>query len=264
MITILAAQIFIQAFFLCLILYLVARYEADYSFQKVAMVSGGVMAGTLIIEVLAGEKLGLFVVIPQIAFIAFMLMTFCWISLWKSLLVVVLFSLIHVGFSFGVLALKTQFFGPDDGMTSSERAEQQFKELEQEMLKTMGVWPEGEGGGDKAPGAQGVAGSAPGEGPPRQGNAAKPARPAAQTPGEIEQADTWTAARRRLDIGGVMSAAGGKRVVLINGVLFEKDDKVSVKHEGFVYRWRVRSVGSDGADLQPLKRKPLDDDQSGS
>jgi len=258
MITILAAQIFIQAFLLCLILHLVARYEADYSFQKVAMVSGGIMAGTLVIEALAVEKLGLFVIVPQIAFIAFMLMTFCWISVWKSLLVVFLFSLVHVGFSFGMLALKTKFFGPDDGLTSSERAEEEFRELEQEMLKTIGVWPEGEGGGDDDAALRQAENGEPvesGKQVRRKKFVAKPPRLKAGS-SEEKQDDAWAAARRQLNIGGVISGAGGKRVVLINGTMYESGDSVSVRHEGSVYRWRIGSIDSGGADLQPLKRKP--------
>jgi len=257
MITILAAQIFIQAFVLCLILYLVARYEADYSFQKVAMVSGGIMAGTLVIEALAVHKLGIFVIIPQIAFIAFMLMTFCWISLWKSLLVVVLFSVVHVGFSFGLLAMKTKFFGPDDGLDPAEKAEQQFKELEQEMLKTMGVWPEdGEGGGDDSPDtvAPGAEPADSGDRSPRKSFVAAPARLKAES-SEKDPAVAWSDARAGLNVGGVMTGAGGKRVVLIDGTLYEAGDTVSATHGDVIYRWRIIAIREEGAELQPLKAR---------
>lgn len=220
------------------------------------MVSGAVMAGTLLIEALAAHKLGLFVIIPQIAFIAFMLMTFCWISIWKSLLVVALFSLVHVGFSFGVLAIKTRFFGPDGGADPAERAERQFKELEQEMLKTMGVWPDDENAASDTSSEEPASEKAadPGGAIRRPRFIAAPKTLSAES-SESDPAAAWAEARAKLNVGGVMTGAGGIRVVLINGTLYEAGDTVSTAHEDVVYRWRISAIGEDGAELQPLQAR---------
>jgi hypothetical protein len=272
MFILLAAQIFIQAFLLCLLLYAFAKHEADYSFPKVAMVSAVCMVGTLLISGLVGEKLGPFTILLEIGFIAFMLMTFCWISLAKSVLVVIIFCLIHVLFSLGVTAIKVKMFGPDDGLTPEERAEQKVNRLEQEMLKTMGIWPEGEHGGSPAPKPSGrktaVVGQEDVPAPHVQGlttpppgrtdapsylsssvpsKAVKVTRPAAR--GTRRE---WEEARRQLDISSTMSGAGGKRLAVINGRIYHEQDIVSINCAGKVFRWKIRTIRGNGVDLDPL------------
>lgn len=89
------AQIMIQAAILRAVLMMIAKHEADTSLAKVAMVAAGISMGTFVIGVFT-VQMGPFVTIPvQIAFMAAILMTFCWISIWKSLLVVLIYATFH-------------------------------------------------------------------------------------------------------------------------------------------------------------------------
>ena len=88
-------QILIQAVILRMILILIAKHEADTSFPKAAMVAAGISVGVFVIGIMT-QKFGVFVTIPaQIAFMAMVLMTFCWISLAKSIIVVLIYSAVH-------------------------------------------------------------------------------------------------------------------------------------------------------------------------
>ena len=71
MLTFLLAKIAIEALVMCLILYVVARHEADYSFQKVFMVAAGTSLGNVLIDVAFYKYLGAFVILPKIGFIIF-------------------------------------------------------------------------------------------------------------------------------------------------------------------------------------------------
>jgi len=81
-------ETFVKAFVLLILVYVVARGEADYDFRKVAMVTAGIVLGCVVIEGLLFSRIGLFVLLPMAAFIVFMVMKFCWVRFWKSLLII--------------------------------------------------------------------------------------------------------------------------------------------------------------------------------
>ena len=97
-------QVLIQAALLQLSLKLIAKHEADTTFSKSAMVTAGIIAGNFVLTLMVA-KVSLFLVWPaQIAFTAAVIMTFCWISFWKSLVVVIVFVTVQVIFAL-VMAL---------------------------------------------------------------------------------------------------------------------------------------------------------------
>lgn len=103
-------QIVIQALILRGLLLLVARHEADTSFAKVAMVAAGISLGTLVISMFTMQYGPLVTIPAQIAFMAAVLMTFCWISIAKSLIVVTIYAACHFLFTFLMALLLGMIF----------------------------------------------------------------------------------------------------------------------------------------------------------
>ncbi len=103
-------DIFTNAAILCAILYLVARHEADYSFSKVAIVTAITGLGAFLIQMFLFEHIGWFTIVPVFVMTTAMIMIFCWVRLWKTLLVVTLFCLFHVAIIVGIDDIKTRFF----------------------------------------------------------------------------------------------------------------------------------------------------------
>lgn len=102
---IMIVEIFLKAFVLCGLLYLVARNEADFDFAKVAMVTAGISIGTFFIDLLLQPHIGVLTFIPSIAFVMFMIMKFCWAPFWKALLVTFLYLVFNIALAIGVLLL---------------------------------------------------------------------------------------------------------------------------------------------------------------
>lgn len=255
MITIMAAQIFLQAGLLCLILYVVAKHEADYSFAKVAMVTAATVAGSTLIEVLLTERIGWLAIFPVFAFVTFMLMTFCWISLGKSIVVVVLFMGVHVAVGMGIQAVERRLTARM--AVTGPVSDEDYKMAQEFLLQSFGGAP-GETAATNAPGGESET-ATPVEAPQPEDNAA-PA-PAAAAPGEAAApepvADSqWAEARALLKVGGIMSAGPRGRVALVDGQTVEEGDTVSVEHAGKVYRWRLAAINRDNLDLQPLDVGP--------
>lgn len=98
-------EIFLKAFVLCGLLYLVARNEADFEFAKVAMVTAGITVGTFFIDIFLQPRIGFFSIIPSIAFVVFMIMKFCWAPFWKAILVTFLYLLFNILLAVGIILL---------------------------------------------------------------------------------------------------------------------------------------------------------------
>lgn len=266
MLSIAVGQVFIDALVLSLILYLMARHEADYDFQKLAMVVAGTALGNMVLSVSLGlwlpPALSVWIMpLVQIVFSAYMIMTFCWISFRKSLLVAVVFACLHIGFGFVVnWAVKRMFGSAGQQPSLVERQNQEIEDVRKEMMRMAEIEakayapPTPPEAVAPKPAAVVVSNAAPAATNP------PPAPPAAVVAGEAvppsvavpagTQAE-WDAARARVKYAG-SSGQGGGYVALINKRLVEPGDLVSVSHQGKTYRWRVKSITRDGVDLEPV------------
>ena len=244
MIEMMLAQVFLEAGALCLILYLVARHEADYSFAKVAMVTAGIIAGSLLLQALLMDYLGPWTVLPILAFVTFMVMTFCWVSFWKSVLVVILFAGFHALLTLGVNAARARIdrhvaeslpVGDDD-----LRAAQEFLEEVGQVLATQAVQE-----------AQAAAEARSREGESTSAATLSLSHPAApRLP--PEGSANWAKARSLLRVDGIMGSQAAGRMAMINGQHVEEGDVVSVQQEDKVYRWRVGRIREGSVDLEPI------------
>ena len=251
MITIMAAQIFIQAALLCGILYLVAKHEADYSFAKVAMVTAATVAGAALIEVLLTEHIGWLTIFPVLGFVAFMLMTFCWISLGKSIVVVVLFMGVHVAISTGVQAVENHLAKKLE--TTGPVSDEDFKMAQEFLAQSFGMDPSETAVADVPTDERGTEGSAPAR--EQADPAATPLtaeKPVATSAPEPVEEDEWAEARARLKIGGIMHAGQRGRVALVNNQPVSEGDTVTTALKGKVYRWRIAAIAHNDLDLRPI------------
>ena len=253
MITLMLAQIFVQAFILCTILYVVARHEADYSFSKVAMVSAGITLGSTVIEALVTKYLGPFTILPVLAFVAFMIMTFCWTSLRKSILVVVIYSLAHVAFAVGVAAVASHFFPkPDMDQTSCGTTEEQV-----EILRMIGFNIGDDGTSSTQTQETTIAETTPVQ-VETNGLAQEPMEQTNAASSTVDSTEPeWARAEKTFLIGGIMTDKDGRYVALVNGKLVEEGDTISVVYEDMTYRWNVRAVSRKGLSVTPLSRRPI-------
>ena len=134
----LVGSVFVDALVLSGLLYLLARHEADLDFQKLAMVVAGTALGNVGLSVAVGQTPPALQVwllpVLQIAFAAFMVMTFCWISFAKSLLVVVIFSALHFGSGLAMKWLVGKFMaGSEQTVSMQEKHEAELAEAKAEM-----------------------------------------------------------------------------------------------------------------------------------
>jgi len=264
MITILAAQIFLEAFLLRLILLLVARHEADHSFAKVAMVTAGITLGGFLIEVLTTEHLGAFTLIPVLAFVAFMLMTFCWVRFGKSILVVILFSGFHILLSIGATTISQRV---SKSVSKSVAAQLPVKEEDYKMAKEFmdQVFGQAEPAPPSDAQPQSPQPGSPSVTAPRHPPMVRPtsrqSAPSTTTAApEVDERDrdsgAWAEARKRIEFGGVMTLEDGTHVTLANGEAVREGETVSARYDGNVYMWRIRSIAKGKVDLTPLKVLP--------
>lgn len=266
--TLMLGEVFIKALLLCGLLYLFARYEADYSFTKVAMVTGGLMLGSVIIEATVAPQLGVWTALVHVAFITFMIMTFCWTTLPKTLAIVAIYTLIHFALAFigsRAMAYLARESGKS-GMVIMGANEDEFRELQKEILNQTGAAANqlaaSAGELSDTPPPEEVVEPARDEQPPP---APEPTPPPAESPppstttlpappDAITGESTWETARRALNIGGT-ARGGGNHMVYINGQLREAGDFVSITQGGWHYRWRIKAIDENGLHLVGVDRR---------
>jgi hypothetical protein len=107
-------EIFLDAGILCVILFLVAKHEADYSFAKVAMVTAGIGLGSFLIHIFLFDKIGWLSLLVIFALASVMIKVFCWLSFPKTILVVALFCMFQIGTKFGMNAIAGYLFPEEE------------------------------------------------------------------------------------------------------------------------------------------------------
>jgi len=261
-------KVFFDALILCLLLYVVARQEADYSFQKVAMVVAGTALGNLLILVSAREHLSPVSqvwVLPliEVGFSAFMIMTFCWISFWKSILVVTLFSVMHIGFGLAMGHLIRKALGSaEPAPAATVQSAPAAPEIKQESVPVARPGKDRRGQPpartNRAAAGNPPAGPSPAAGWAGSAPSATPAarQPAGRTPaagrgkGDSVGPVDWEAVRQQIEISGI-GGRPGAYTALVNHRPVAPGDVVSVLYQGKTYRWTVREITEREVRLEP-------------
>lgn len=290
MIISLIIEVFIKAFLLLILLYIVAHDEADFEFRKVTMVTAGIVLGAVILDATLTRFIGLFTLIPIAAFIVFMVMQFCWVRFWRSLLVAVPFLILNIMISTAVtgfhqkansaiakglqgpvkeedmkeaLAFFKQQTGSDAFQVPLKRkAPQMEPTLEQILLKKI------------------VEGMALKKNPfnPSVGAKIKPFAPdngkikeqkiIDATPPRIEQNKTepeegalkptataadWEEAGNKINVKGTLTGKDGMRVAIVNNQIVREGECVQVEHKKMIYRWRAKFIHDGGISWEPAE-----------
>jgi hypothetical protein len=250
MIEIAIAEVFIKAAVLCFLLYIVARHEADFSFQKVAMVVAGITLAAVLLDAILKPYIGYFSAIPIAVASAALIVRFCWVNWPKAILVTAIFLAINIGLGLAAGALFKRLEENSGALTRAH---------EKDIEEAKGFLQEVFGGqhpavsvpaGTSNPVPVAAAELPPGTNaatavaaPPPAVVPAPTAQPATDVSG-IEPADDepgWTAAQAKLILEGVFSG-GGQKMAKVNGRFVEEGSSIRVSHDGRVYRFRVKSI----------------------
>lgn len=285
MIEIMFIEIIAKALVLCLILYLVARHEADYSFHKVAMVTAAIGLGTLLIDVLCRPHIGWFALLPVVAFVMFMLMKFCWISFLKAALVTVIFIAFCVVFSIGVTVVLTPVNKSiETGMSRRPTDEKDFQQvlklmkrdiptkpvpkssehgpLDTSLAETMGKWlsnlkgyiagSDENGASDKAD--MWKESTTPDTKIVQERTSGKDVTAEVEIRQDSVPADLcdWAGAEAKLKVSGIITGGQGRHIAVINNQTVQDGDIVTLEHEKNIYTWKIGAITRDNIEWRQL------------
>ena len=283
-------EVFIKAFLLLILLYIVARDEADFEFRKVTMVTASIVLGAVILDAILTRFIGLFTLIPIAAFIVFMVMQFCWVRFWRSLLVAVPFLILNIMISTSVASFRQK---ADAAITRGL----QGPVSEEDMKIALSFYQQGGSNAfsfpmeRKAPKIEesleqvllkkvmaGIALKKMHFNPPA-GMKIKPFAPekvikedqknGPVEPPRIEQktaepensappatAPDWQAAEKKISLKGALIGKDGVRVAIVNNQIVKEGECVQVEHKKMIYRWRAHFINDRGISWQPVEALP--------
>ena len=261
------ADIFLKAFILCGLLYFFAKHEADYDFAKVAMVTAGILLGSFVLQIVLEKHIGIFTIIPVTAFVIWMLMQFCWLSLPKAVLVTVAFTAVTLGVDFarGKLLGGMQEKVEKDGNTTRDLIDKQNEEGMQVIRELNESTARMEGAG-AAPSPFEAAAASPTAvaTPPAPGDTNVIMRTVvkinysdeggytgAYVTNQVAVPINWKIARSKLNITARMMK-NQKMVAVVNGQVVSAGGTVTVEHDDLVYKWKLKSLTKDQADWEPV------------
>ncbi|HEY8240817.1 MAG TPA: hypothetical protein VIH35_05185 [Kiritimatiellia bacterium] len=239
---------FLQAFLLCGLIYAFARHEGDYNFQKVAIVTAGMIAWEGILFMTLPENLLPFAVVPVALVLAWMLMKFCWLSLKKAILVTVLFGvgtlLIQVAWS-ALLGGNERATENAAKQVSDEISKQTEEGIKIAQSIVQGTPPKQPKKTDKKAKTDKDA-TGQEELVPRAAKSGKKA--AAPKRGEVD----WDAARKSIAITARMSGKDKAMIAVVNGHMVRVGDVIAVDYDDRTYRFRLTALDQEQAEWQAL------------
>lgn len=266
MMSFLIAEIFLKAAVLSLILYAFARHEADYSFQKVAMVTAGIALGGFWLEHfipfflgrvasawLSAEWIWILGWVCALAiltlFVAFMVKTFCWVSSRRAVGVALVYIVFCIVFALATRKVKAAFEGEGDPaarkadaarVQSDLKAAMQFQEESFNLAAPAPVAaPEPVSPLPVAVPAETVM--------PIPTNSMTPAEPEPDVEG----------ARKKLKISGIIRNAQGRPLALVNQQPIEEGETLGIEHAGHQFQWRLDAIRDGRAVWTLLEVKPV-------
>lgn len=257
-------QILIQAVLLQLSLKLVAKHEADTSFGKSLVVVAGLGIGQFLVAILIGKVLPLAVLPAIIVFTAAVIMTFCWISFWKSMIVVLIYLIVQVI----LLGLISLFIGaslllnligmgskgpqnqagyhqidPEEAQRMAIQAQQEAMQRHQDLIKKQAAAAEAANRGEARETAARVITN-------KVGPVTSPRKSARTNSRKID----WAAAEESIRRGGIVRGAK-TYAAMLNGNMVSAGDTLKAEYEGRTYRWKVKSISDNDVELEEVDVK---------
>jgi len=283
-------EVFVKAFLLLILLYIVAREEADFDFRKLTMVTAAIVLGAVILDAALTRFIGLLTLIPILALIVFMVMKFCWVRFWRSLLVGIPFLILSIMISTSVatfrqkadMAMSRGLQGPvsekdmqealsflrqqNDGapfpMPSKMEAPKTDPTLDQVLMDQVfkrifaGIKSINPAGAKTAPAVnqnQEIKGAAAGAGPKAPPAVASPAVPEEEAPKTLARVEDWQGAGKKINVKGTLLGKDGVRVAIVNNQMVREGEFVRVEHNNIIYRWRAGTIREKGVSWEPVE-----------
>ena len=279
-------ELFIKAFLLCILLYIVARDEADFEFRKVTMVTAGIVLGTVIIDATLTRFIGLLTLIPIAAFVVFMIMQFCWVRFWRSLLVAIPFLILNIMISTSVASFQQkadaaiarglqgpvseedtkeallflkQSFGENTFQIPQERKPPKMEEsLNQILLKKLISGITSKKNLFKLAGDGKMPQPAPDEVKMETWTRAqekneKSAGLEVNLTEIMSDSPAWQEAGKKISVKGCLIGKDGVRVAIVNNQIVKEGDCVQVEHKKMLYRWRASFIREKGVSWEPVE-----------
>lgn len=283
MIIALLFEVFIKAFLLLILLYIVAREEADFDFRKVTMITAGIVLGAVILDAVLTRFIGLFTLIPIAAFIVFMVMQFCWVRFWRSLLVAIPFLVLNIMISTSVASFQKKadaavargLRGPisEEDMKVALSFYQDGGRTNKFLLPMQGKMPEIQETSDqmlvkkivewvtlkKSPFNPAVAvkiKEQTGEGlktPPIDQKKDEPEHEAAPEAAPLQD---WREAEKKISLKGILIGKDNVRVAIVNNQMVREGEYVQVEHKKMIYRWRASGIREKSVSWEPVETFP--------
>ena len=257
--------IVVQALTICVLLYLFARHEADYSFSSVVLVTIGIILGNFFIGLGFFKYIGPFAIIPIFFFTTFMLVKFSWVSWPKGMLITLLYFVITAAIAVGKLYFQTGHFAWDAaGRAEQDGPQNKYDASVKEGMEVFNSLNEStarmqaSARGEKPP-AQGTntAGTANTRAtpPPAPAAAVNPPLAAGQNAAQ-PQAD-WSMAKSQLRIRGWMNDRNGNRTATVNDQIIPLGGTAYADYNGLRYTWRLTSLDGYKPTWTPVDAVPI-------
>jgi len=249
-------DIFIKAFLLCGILYLVARHEADLHFSKLCIAAAVISVGSSTINLLLSEHIGVFSLIPSFGFMIYILMKLCWLSFKKALLASIVYTIISMLISVGLAIAMVYVFGDPESMTHSSQQEERYEEAMQFMHEMWGANTNVYSCSNNIPvvmaAMESMEEEIPAEETPPEVKPTPTPTPTATpkpTPEPTPETDeeAWAEAEKKRVFKGVMSGKNGRKAMLVNNEILHVGEVITIEHDSKLYRWQLKELGAHHA-----------------
>jgi hypothetical protein len=277
-------EIFLKALVLCGILYLVARREADFQFSKLVLVTCGITLGNFALEVFLAPQLANYIpffasaavtLLVAVAFVTFMVVRFCWVRLWKGVIVTVLFMGFSVGLSVAGAMLVKQInqsvekAGGSVMEQNNKEALQMFREMTAVTSSQMMQQAKAEGLGP-APAQAKVDAEAPSllpavmppeesvEPPPRATVTPPPPKQPIDELPAFARTPEWQAAQAKIKVSAVLVERDGSNTAIVNGEVLGIGDVLTVEVKKKLYRFKMAELTTDWVAWEPMGETDAD------
>lgn len=278
-------EILLKALVLCGLLYLFARHEADFEFRKVALVTCGITLGDFALEAFVTPSLAFYM--PTIAaaavtflfaivFVAFMVVRFCWVRLWKGVVITILFMAFNVGLSMAAayavarINQSVEAAGGPVMEKNNKEALAMFQEMTAQSSAELARQADAESSSFAAEAAREQGGHVPLQAPtvpqpqvaasadeaPVEELSPEPVEPPAEQPLDELPAwartPEWQAAQAKIKVSAVLVERDGKNTAIVNGEVLGIGDVLTVEVKKTLYRFKMAEITTDWVAWDPM------------
>lgn len=275
-------EIFLKALVLCGILFFIARHEADFEFRKLVLVTCGITLGNFALEAFLAPALAEFMpflastavtFLLAIAFVTFMLVRFCWVRLWKGIVVTIIFMAFSVGLSMAgaMLAAKLNQSIEEAGGPVMEQNNKEALAMFQEMVEQSSSEMMRQAtveSGMPMPDLTNANVQAPPHAVPPQETPVELPRQEPVEPSPPEQpldelpafarTPEWQAAQAKIKVSAVLVERDGSNTAIVNGEVLGIGDVLTVEVKRKLYRFRMAEITTDWVAWDPLGETDAD------